>query len=423
FEPLILQMGDVMETTVDLTAGWNWISLPFDHPDHTNDGGWTEWSVGDVLGDIAADVEVAKSTGQAWVSSYDADSEEWAGSASTPMALNHTYQVKLSADASVVWTGRMPDNIDSTSFEVAMGWNDLGFPSQRALAVEEALRSLYDAEVLEVNDEVKGRYDGFATYLGNGEWAGTLDRLEPTRGYRIYLQGDGNALAGDSLGTLVLPESTLFLGSPTLRAEEAISGLPNALAENVRGLPYSMEAIAELAMPAHWVRSPEDRIEWWNRGILMASARPQVLDQGERYFVQGYGLEAADDIEVRFISGANGMAYVSDDKVRFEANDRLGTLNQPVTWRFTEAGAEPVLSELAIVPNPFNAGFEVVYSGTETLQYLSLVDTRGRTIEVRRGSQGTRRYAWQTQNLQSGMYFVRIETISGAVHRIPVVKQ
>jgi hypothetical protein len=184
-----------------------------------------------------------------------------------------------------------------------------------------------------------------------------------------------------------------------------------------------METIAELAMPAHWVRSPEDRIEWWSEGSLMASARPKVLDQGERYFVQGYGFEAAEDIEVRFISGANGMAYVSDDKVRFEANARRGTFDQPVTWRFTEAGAEPVLSELAIVPNPFNAGFEVVYSGPETLQYLSLVDTRGRTIEVRRGSQGTRRYAWQTQNLQSGMYFVRIETISGAVHRIPVVKQ
>lgn len=423
FEPLILQMGDVVETTVDLTAGWNWISLPFDHPDHTDDEGWTEWSVGDVLGDMATDVEVVKSTGQAWVSTYDAASGQWAGSASTPMALNHTYQVKLSADASVVWTGRMPDDVDSTAFEVVTGWNDLGFPSQRELSVEEALRSLYDAGVLELNDEVKGRYDGFATYLGNGEWAGTLDRLEPTRGYRLYLAGDGTTSSGDSLGILVLPESSLFLGSPTLRADQAIGELPEALAASVRGLQHSMEVIAELAMPSHWVRSPKDRIEWWSQGRLMASARPHVLDAGERYFVQGYGQEAVGDVEVRYVSGVHGLSYVSDDRVRFEPNGRLGSYSEPVVWRFSEEGAEPVLSELAIVPNPFRSGFEVVYSGEEVLQTLSLIDPRGRTIEVRRGSEGVQRYPWQTESLPSGMYFVRIETASGAVHRIPVVKQ
>ena len=423
FEPLILQMGDVVETTVDLTAGWNWISLPFDHPDHTDEGGWTEWSVGDVLGDMATDVEVVKSTGQGWVSTYDGASGQWAGSADTAMALNHTYQVKLSADASVVWTGRMPDDVDSTAFAVVTGWNDLGFPSQRELSVEEALRSLYDADVLQLNDEVKGRYDGFATYLGNGEWAGTLDRLEPTRGYRLYLAGDGSNSSGETLGTLVLPESSLFLGSPTLRTDQAIGELPEALAASVRGLQHSMEVIAELAMPAHWVRSPEDRIEWWSQGRLMASAHPHVLDAGERYFVQGYGQEAVDDVEVRYVSGTHGLSYVSDDRVRFEPNGRLGSYGEPVVWRFSEEGAEPVLSELAIVPNPFRSGFEVVYSGEEVLQTLSLIDPRGRTIEIRRGSEGVKRYPWQTEGLPSGMYFVRIETASGAVHRIPVVKQ
>ena len=425
FEPLILQMGRVVDVPVDLVAGWNWISLPFNHPDHTASEGWTEWQVDDVFGDLRDNVIQAKSAQQDWaVETYDA-SNDWGVHQDTPLALNFTYQVKLAEDASVVWTGRIPESIDSTAYPVYKGWNDVGFPSQRILSIEDVMYRLYDSDVLELNDHIKGRYDGFATYIGNGEWAGTLSHLEPTRGYRMYLQGMEEMEDGDTLGTLVLPQASLFLGNPSLLNLESDFETPQTMLANVETMEHSMVSIATLALPTHWIRSPLDRIEWWAEGRMIGYGRPALDDDGERYYVHGFGEHTGfkTDIEILYVSGTTGQTHRSIDKVSFEANGQLGTFKDPVMWRFHEEEVESTAALLNVIPNPFSASFELLYSGDTPLKRLTLIDTRGRIISERRGIEGVKRYEWNTANLENGMYFIQVIDTMGEIQRVPLIKQ
>ena len=93
--------------------------------------------------------------------------------------IREMYQIQVSTGCEITLTG-LPVNPADYVITIHAGINWIGFLSGESISIDEALSGLYPEE----GDVVKSS-SGTSTYNGNGIWRGTIDNLEPGRGY-IY---------------------------------------------------------------------------------------------------------------------------------------------------------------------------------------------------------------------------------------------
>lgn len=88
-------------------------------------------------------------------------------------------------------------NPTATQIELVRGWNWLGYPLGTALSLNDALALLEP----DTDDCIETLDGGFATYTADGEWTGSLQLMQPGRGY-LYKSGSDKSFAYNAVSSV-----------------------------------------------------------------------------------------------------------------------------------------------------------------------------------------------------------------------------
>ena len=423
FEPLLLRSTDKVEVQSELTPGWNWVSVNVVNVPGTS---------------VQSAFQAVKQDDIIQIKAHDEDkiyfsSGTWMPDAQDSISPNMRYEVEMKAGMDTTWTmrniGSMADHLTYTQ-NLHTGWNDLGYVPQQVFAVEDALVSLADVDtILGFNDLITSRYDGFAVHVGDGEWVGSLETLEPGQGYRLYLDdADGSAPAG----TLEWPASFAYT-NPGFRmegpasdgqvveqdAEEGLAGWPM----NVQELESSMAMIIRLELPSNHVHSTGDVIgafalDQEGNEICVGQVLPKDTEAGLLYFLSVFkGVSTSSELTFRWKSGLSEVELVADEMVAFRPSSLKGEPTSPFILHFTRADMDvqpSAFGGLVAYPNPFADELTIHWHGDAAVKSLSINDANGRLVShldcdgLQNGP-----CRWNATQLERGVYFIHAVTDEG----------
>ena len=159
--------------TINLTTGWNWVSLYVENDDPVA----LLDMLKEGLGDNAIEIQ-----------SYDINTEyfdgEWFGDLDeTGITNDQMYMIMVSTDCIVELSGPVANPADYP-ITIYPGPNWIGFPYNQEVEINLAL-SDFEAEE---GDVLEGRND--QTEFDGDEWFGEIENLVPGEGYIYYSHGD-----------------------------------------------------------------------------------------------------------------------------------------------------------------------------------------------------------------------------------------
>lgn len=170
-EPVVLDALEMIEQTMTLGEGWNWMSLSV----VANDMNATS-----LMSPISGSVDVVKSKKRS-IMRYE---NLWDGG-DILMNNREMYKVLMNNAEELSVIGLSPTDSERT-ITVRNGWNWLAYNGTAAISLGDAFASLNPVD----GDLVKGK-SGFAIFDGY-EWAGTLQALVPSQGYMYLSKADAD---------------------------------------------------------------------------------------------------------------------------------------------------------------------------------------------------------------------------------------
>ena len=157
--------------TIELVAGWNWVSLYVDADDPIELLQMLEESLGE-----NAEMILSMDDGMTAF-----DGEEWFGDLDDfGLANTQMYMILTNAACTVEMEGE-PANVSDYEISIKPGWNWIGFPSAEAFDVVDALADF----AAEEGDILLSQDNGLTSYDGE-EWFGDLETLAPGVGLMYY---------------------------------------------------------------------------------------------------------------------------------------------------------------------------------------------------------------------------------------------
>ena len=167
-EPVFEYTPPTLTTQYNLAEGWSWFSVnPFDKSNLDTK------TLLAPLGNSVVEIRGRKGT-------LTLTNGEWTGSLTT-LEAGESYQIRM-AEAKMLDVNANTEWNDVNTIRLQRGWNNVAYLPAEELDIDVALTNWAAWE----NDIVKGQ-DGFAVYDGS-QWVGTLQTLQPGKGYQIYSQ-------------------------------------------------------------------------------------------------------------------------------------------------------------------------------------------------------------------------------------------
>lgn len=209
------------------------------------------------------------------------------------LSINAAETMKLLAPASAekAFAGEQY-NPTATQIELMRGWNWLGYPLGTALSLNDALALLEP----DTDDCIETLDGGFATYTADGEWAGSLQLMQPGRGY-LYKSGSDKSFAYNAVSSVANAQA--LYGAHRLQAKAA---------------PYEL-----------------NRHRYPNMMPIVATLRGATLSKGSQVVALSEG-------ECRGIANieADGMIFLSvyglgNETINFAAYDALSGEMMPIS--------------------------------------------------------------------------------------------
>jgi hypothetical protein len=409
--PVTLTAVDVLPETVQeipLAQGWNWFSTYVLSVD---------MSVNGVLSDLTpAEGDIIKS--DTAFATFDPD-EGWVGT--LPLLDNvHSCMIRLSEEGTILQEGSVVDPV-TTSIPVSDGWNWIGYLPTGPMTVETALQGLNS--FLSEGDVVKSQ-TAFAQISPSG-WSGSLESMEPGRGYKLYLKtapGSFNYPGGGGL-------APTWVGNPEQEANRKVetSEADPGWSLNRHAYQYNMTAIAALNLEGNECRDEDHIIGAFVDGECRGIGRPIYLSTINRSvaFLMIHSNEIAGErVEFQaFVPEARAVYNVAE-AISYEADRSVGTIREPLILS-TEGVAFEVTENVPAAfslsqnyPNPFNPMTTIEYSLPEQshvmLEIFNILGQRVSTLVSVSQPAGRHRIVWdgkddQGKDVASGIYFYRLE--------------
>ncbi|WP_288607750.1 FN3 associated domain-containing protein [uncultured Prevotellamassilia sp.] len=183
-------------------------------------------------------------------------------------------------------------NPTATQIELVRGWNWLGYPLGTALSLNDALALLEP----DTDDCIETLDGGFATYTADGEWTGSLQLMQPGRGY-LYKSGSDKSFAYNAVSSVANAQA--LYGAHRLQTKAA---------------PYEL-----------------NRHRYPNMMPIVATLSGATLSEGSQVVALSEG-------ECRGIANieANGMIFLSvyglgNETINFAAYDALSGEMMPIS--------------------------------------------------------------------------------------------
>ncbi len=378
--PLPIKASNFIDQTVDLVSGWNWVSFNVWSEEFNNLNtafiNLTKTSTDAVKSQSSLSVV----TGNVWFGDLN--------------KLDHksTYKMYVNKAQSLVMSGYKVIS-DTVQTPIFSGWNWIGYPSQSIMPLTDAFSSLIPTE----NDLIKSQYQ-FAIYDNSLGWIGSLEFMEPGKGYILYSQ---------SPGTLQFSSSG---AKSSIIAEKS--------GNNTAGTEHNMCIIAkaDIDNPALYSIAAYD-----DDNVLCGTAKPRVLDDGRVYHFLTINSELPHKIKFKAESPFDTL--LAKEVIPFAVNGLYGDLGSPYLLTFgnsTSSTGNKFLNSLdvTVYPNPFDEKISVKLFLNEASQVsFSLYNILGERIGFREMKLPGGKHQFDllkelqlNLNMSSGFYLLKVNS-------------
>ena len=315
----------IIEQTTQLNTGWNWFSYYVN-----TDLEELETALGE------NGVQITGKLGFKFI-----EGGNWYGTL-TSISPDQMYLINVNDNINLALTGETFEKVEVT---LNPKWNWIGYPSNVSISVNEAL----DGLTPQINDQITGK-EGFATYFGNTTgWVGTLQTLEPGRGYKYHSNNTD----------IVTFEYTNSRGKGEVKANVTTDG--NHWIPNAGQYPNNMTMTAMVE-----VEGGDYEVAAFVDGEVRGSARPIYVEALDAHilFLTIHGDET-EEMTFRYYDIATGEEYELNDRINYSNDAIVGSLKEPYIFnRGTTGIGEASLSDINIYPNPTTTGKEINLQAT-----------------------------------------------------------
>ena len=339
--PLVLNAPGAIAQNLAFNEGWTWFSLNLDNTDMSFANVFSKHSA------IAGDRIIS-------LPDYAEYSETgvWAGPLSTATMDNLSMiQAHSSASDKFAFIGYRFDTAAKLLYP-ASGWNWISYTPRINIPVIDALKSLTPT----TNDLIKSQ-TGFAQYDANYGWMGSLEWMEPGKGYMLQLANKD---------TLIYPgaeydgrKGDLLAKNSSSQSEDSLSTSPWTVDEyKYRG---NMSLVAEIECDTVNVYDPSDVIVVFSGDEVRGVARPQLVEAMGTYrvYLTIYG-RSNDDLNLKIWDASTDITYSANEHFTYAENEVIGSAVKPVfltkaALQIGDRGFVPEDYSLSQnYPNPFN---------------------------------------------------------------------
>lgn len=407
FTPQMFDAFDNVSKPIILKNGWNWVSFPlYDNSMSSLANFFNEvnFSEGDMV----------KTIGNNAVAQYSATAG-WAGSLLNDGIKNdRSYLIKISQDDTLNYKGFALDP-DTVVITVDSGWNRIGFVSLRNMQINTALAN-YNAQSGDII-KAQGRFSYYTPNLG---WVGSLQVLEPTKGY---------LLSASASSTFVYPRLGLLRSKANVASQ---AGLESIVPSGYSLDPYKYEAstgaIVSVEICEEVLSNENIVLAAFSNGELRGITESAVIPNAglaPQFYLTAYGV-SGDQFTFALIDTVKHLQMPLSGNIAFAKNNVEGTPDSPII--FTPNGAincdlykkveNNTMAVGYVYPNPFNNELNItVPSDMGESVEVSLVDGFGRLVHSGTSAKGEMlnwsSIAKNNTLLPAGIYYVRFAADSG----------
>ena len=382
--------GNVILQNNSLVQGWNWYSTYIEQ------------------NDIDGLTMLENSLGTAGIRiqgrNQYAEQFEYQGTTTWYGTLNaiineQMYKVRTNAACNAVITG-IPANPANHPITINSGWNWIGLPLSQNTSVGTALNGFTPAD----GDVLKGR-NASTTYIANYGWYGTLNTLEPGKGY-MYKSNSSTA------------KQLTFQSGRGKVVKTNLTCENNNYIPEISKFSDNMLVTAVVDLNGEELRSEDYELAAFVNDECRGSVKLMYVEPLDRYeaFLLVFGDES-EDISFALTDGTE--TRWSGDNIVYASDALIGTASSPATIHFGVLSMDDnMMTSAKVYPNPVSRDTEISISipQNETIKDIVITNVIGETIrrEIPAGTtiKGI---------TNAGVYMLQVICESGNVYKSKVV--
>ena len=383
-EPIILVSA--VNYTKELAQGWTWFSVNVDGED---------MSLASVFKNVALSTgDYIKNQTQ---SATYYEGSGWYGHLSTidPKSM---YMVKLVKPDTIEFKGK-PVDISNTSILLNEGWTWIGYLPQNNQTVADAFSSINLA-----NDDYIKNQEQSATYYDNYGWYGSLNYLEPSKGYMIKMSNSSNLTYTET--------NSLKSGKLDIIAD--INQYVNPSEFEFNG---SVTAIVNFNADVAFEEN--DKILAFVNGECRGVAQALWFEPGQTmlYNIMVYSNNReGEQITFKYFDSSETSFYTLDGNVEFTSDMVIANANNPYKLSMLSSNDELTDNKLSysIYPNPAKEFVSIEYTLKQPSKIqIDIYDSLGRLTESlvkQKQENGLYTKQWNVSSYPRGHYLVKLTT-------------
>ena len=305
--PVLFNALDVVEQSIALNNGWNWISFNVDNNDPT--------LITQFKSNALTYSSQLKSNAGLFINKSGAN---WVGSLSS-IDIAQTYLVNNTQTATLRMTGKPADPATTPITLKANNWSWIGYTPQFSLPAKDALAGIVNPQK---DDQIKG-YTGYLIMGSNG-WVGNLATMEPGKGY-MYRSNNSKDV------TFIYPSVSSMLRSA--EADQEIAAVELYWTPNTGSFDNYMSIISYFTLDRQDLEGDQYEVGCFIdnecRGVY------RLVKDSDFYAISGhsypgylsvYGSSADNgkEITVRVYDHLTAKTYEAAEKPLYMYNDILG---------------------------------------------------------------------------------------------------
>ncbi len=401
--PLIIEGGDILQQSIQLHAGCNWVSFAVKSPSKTK-----SYTLGDVIKlllpenrNTVLDFNIGKAVTCIKGDRVTYKEEE---DLKIPVDNKHLFKIKVRTPQTMRISGLLLQQTDECTINLLPGWNGIGFTPIVNLPISEALADYYDEAA--DGDIIKSQNE-FAIFSDDGAghrlWRGNLSYLKAGEGYMMKRTA---ATPASFTYPVLQTNGSYALASPQqMRGTETGAAFRN---------PYA-SSMTMVAQVTGIDLEPGDRLAAYAGSELrgIAAAAP------DGRFYLSIGGDMAEALRMELLRGETTVAQTASP-VGYTVNAVSGTYLAPTQINFASAAG------CKAGPNPFDKFIDfsaAAPAGTEvTFAVYNLGGTLVHRYQTTADAPLTE-YRWTgAAALAEGVYIATI-TYNGESHSFKLIKQ
>lgn len=401
--PVIFTATDKLTREIQLSPGWNWISFNLDMPSfHLNQYEGLPGILGTLRNPTTRDrirvqfVPSSRDTAEQIFSEYDSTSG-WVGDLKRVDVVNGYRYYSAKTDTITI----VGNEVDPTSkpVKIIQGWNWVGFPSQRNLALSTALGN-YDAR----NGDLIKSQSQFAMYVNQVGWVGTLNTMLPNKSYMLY--------SVDSLTkSIVYPRSVMF-GKRALEPDNDELYLTFNI--NPANFRYNSSVVASVDLCGNTVTSDRYYLIAETNGEKRGVTQVRSTNDQHNFYLTVFGNKPNEKMNYYLYDAGSRQRIELGFENENNANSILGNFNKPLVMANTgtfDCNSLAIEQRTNVYPVPFTDLMNVeLVNNFEGAYILKLYDIQGRQLISQKFNKSGQWsiFRLNTQTVPEGTYLLQI---------------